>query len=73
MPLVRTMTGPLKLGRVRPFRTLANARALARAALDDALSHRHPAPGLLHQTDQGSPYGRDDYHAALVRGASLPA
>lgn len=44
-----------------------NDRALALAALDDALVHRHPPAGLLHHTDQGSPYASDDYRAALAR------
>jgi transposase InsO family protein len=44
-----------------------NDRALALAALDDALAHRHPPAGLLHHTDQGSPYASDDYRAALAR------
>ena len=44
-----------------------NDRVLALAALDDALVHRHPPTGLLHHTDQGSPYASDNYCAALAR------
>jgi putative transposase len=44
-----------------------NDRALALAALDRALDHRRPPPGLLHHTDRGSPYASDDYRAALAQ------
>ena len=42
-----------------------NDRALALAALDRALRARHPARGLVHHSDRGSPYASDDYRAAL--------
>ncbi len=34
-----------------------NDRALALAALDQAVSKRHPGAGLVHHTDRGSPLG----------------
>ena len=42
-----------------------NDRALALEALRRALSARHPAGGLVHHSDRGSPYASDDYQAAL--------
>jgi transposase InsO family protein len=42
-----------------------NDRALALAALNEALRTRRPAPGLVHHSDRGSPYASDDYRAAL--------
>ena len=42
-----------------------NDRALALAALDDALRTRRPRAGALHHTDRGSPYASGDYRAAL--------
>jgi putative transposase len=44
-----------------------NDRALALAALDQALQTRHPRPGLVHHTDRGSPYASDDYRTALTQ------
>jgi len=49
-----------------------NDRALAQAALARAVSTRHPRPGLVHHTDQGSPYASADYRAALA-AASMTA
>lgn len=43
-----------------------NDRALAQAALDQALQSRRPQSGLIHHTDRGSPYASDDYRAALA-------
>jgi len=43
----------------------SNDTALARSALDRAVSARHPAHGLLHHSDRGSPYGSRDYIKAL--------
>jgi transposase InsO family protein len=43
-----------------------NDRALAQAALDQALRSRRPQSGLIHHTDRGSPYASDDYRAALA-------
>ncbi len=45
----------------------SNDRALALAALDQAVSKRHPGSGLVHHTDRGSPYASDDYRAALTQ------
>jgi transposase InsO family protein len=45
----------------------SNDTTLALSALQRALDHRRPAPGLLHHSDRGSPYGSDDYVAALKR------
>jgi putative transposase len=42
-----------------------NDTALALAALDAALQHRKPEKGLLHHTDQGSPYASEAYQEAL--------
>jgi putative transposase len=48
-----------------------NDRGLALEALRRALRSRHPAPGLVHHTDRGSPYASDEYRQALVdRGIS---
>ena len=43
----------------------SNDTTLALAALDRALRLRKPAPGLIHHSDRGSPYGSDDYIARL--------
>jgi putative transposase len=40
-------------------------RKLAIAALEDALSRRCPAPGLLHHSDRGCQYASDDYQKLL--------
>ena len=42
-----------------------NDRNLALAALYAALKRRCPARGLLHHTDQGSPYASEDYQRVL--------
>lgn len=42
-----------------------NDRNLALAALRMALRRRCPGPGLLHHTDQGSPYASEDYQRVL--------
>lgn len=44
-----------------------NDRKLALAALDQGLRRRRPATGLLHHTDQGSPYASAEYQAALEK------
>ena len=44
-----------------------NDRKLAIRALDQALRRRRPDAGLLHHTDQGSPYASEDYQAAMER------
>lgn len=43
----------------------SNDTKLALAALGHAIGNRQPAPGLIHHSDRGSPYGSDDYIAAL--------
>ena len=42
-----------------------NDRHLAIRALDAALKRRCPDSGLLHHSDQGSPYASEDYRAIL--------
>lgn len=44
----------------------ANDTLLALAALDAAVAARHPAAGLVHHSDRGSPYASADYRAALT-------
>lgn len=43
-----------------------NDRRLALRALDMAVRRRTPADGLLHHTDQGSPYASEDYQKRLA-------
>jgi putative transposase len=50
-----------------------NDRALALEALRRALSARHPAAGLVHHSDRGSPYASDDYQAALSERGLVPS
>jgi transposase InsO family protein len=42
-----------------------NDRNLVAKALDMALRRRCPDAGLLHHSDQGSPYASEDYRKAL--------
>jgi transposase InsO family protein len=42
-----------------------NDRRLAIRALQQAVRERRPSVGLLHHTDQGSPYASEDYQQAL--------
>mgnify|MGYP001231286972 CR=1 FL=1 len=49
----------------------SNDTALALAALERAVENRQPPPGLLHHSDRGSPYGSDNYIAALERIGAL--
>ena len=42
-----------------------NDRNLASSALRMALKRRCPGPGLVHHTDQGSPYASEDYQRLL--------
>jgi putative transposase len=42
-----------------------NDRHLAMKALEMAIKRRCPGAGLLHHTDQGSPYASDDYQRVL--------
>ena len=44
-----------------------NDRRLALRALDMAVRRRRPEPGLVHHTDQGSPYASEDYQEVLDR------
>jgi putative transposase len=44
-----------------------NDRALALAALEQAIRQRRPRPGLVQHTDRGSPYASDDYRAVLAQ------
>lgn len=42
-----------------------NDRKLVLSALEMALKRRCPSPGLVHHTDQGSPYASEDYQRVL--------
>src|SRR4051812_441584 len=44
----------------------SNDRQLALRALEQALRRRCPDGGLLHHTDQGSPYASEDYQRVLA-------
>src|SRR4051794_34439961 len=44
----------------------SNDRPLALRALEQALRRRCPDAGLLHHTDQGSPYASEDYQRVLA-------
>lgn len=44
----------------------SNDRYLALRALNAALQRRRPGTGLLHHTDQGSPYASEDYQRVLA-------
>jgi len=48
-----------------------NDRFLVLGALNSALERRQPAPGLLHHSDQGSPYAAYEYQAALARAGAV--
>lgn len=43
-----------------------NDTELALAALDDAVSLRNPAPGLIHHSDRGSTYASHEYRERLA-------
>ena len=43
-----------------------NDRHLVIRALQMALKRRRPATGMLHHSDQGSPYASEDYQAVLM-------
>jgi len=45
--------------------TESNDTHLALAAFNNAINSRRPTGSLLHHSDRGSPYGSDDYIAAL--------
>ena len=42
-----------------------NDTSLALAALQAAVRHRRPPPGLIHHSDRGSPYASDEYTKCL--------
>jgi len=46
---------------------------VATAALQMALRHRHPPPGLLHHSDQGIQYASADYQAILAAHHVVPS
>jgi putative transposase len=48
-----------------------NDRALALAALEQALCERGPAPGLIHHTDRGSPYASEAYRSTLAKAGII--
>jgi len=48
-------------------------QALARSALDMAIAHRCPAPGLVHHTDRGSTYSAAAYRARMQEAGLLPS
>jgi transposase InsO family protein len=50
-----------------------NDRWLVLRALEAAVRRRRPAAGLVHHTDQGSPYGSRDYQMALEQHGLRPS
>ena len=46
-------------------------RQLVLDALQMAIAHRKPLPGLLHHTDRGSQYASTDYQRALATGGAI--
>jgi putative transposase len=50
-----------------------NDRFLALDAVRMAVAQRRPSPGLVHHSDQGSPYASDDYRAELKRFGIVPS
>jgi len=46
---------------------------LVLGALNMAIEHRSPQPGLIHHTDQGSTYTSSLYHAALHEIGAIPS
>jgi putative transposase len=47
--------------------------SLPRAALEQALWHRKPRPGLIHHSDRGVQYASAEYQAVLERHAIRPS
>jgi len=47
------------------------ATTLPLAALDMALSHRRPPPGLLHHSDRGVQYASQTYRQALAQAGAV--
>ena len=50
-----------------------NDEALTLAALNMALEHRSPRPGLIHHTDQGGLYRTGNYRRAMQSASILPS
>ncbi len=50
-----------------------NDEALALGALDMAITHRRPRPGLIHHTDQGGLYRSRGYRARMSSVGILPS
>jgi transposase InsO family protein len=48
-------------------------QSLTHHALQMALLHRHPVPGLLHHSDRGVQYAATDYHELLTTHALIPS
>ena len=52
-------------------RTLATR--LAKAALEQAIAERQPAPGLVHHSDRGVQYASDEYMKVLEQHQMIPS
>jgi putative transposase len=52
-------------------RTLASR--LAQAALEQAITTRRPAPGLVHHSDRGVQYASEEYVAVLEKHGMIPS
>ena len=52
-------------------RTLASR--LPRAALEQAIAKRQPAPGLVHHSDRGVQYASEEYGAMLEKRGMIPS
>lgn len=50
-----------------------NDTSLALAALQGAVRHRRPPPGLIHHSDRGSPYASDEYTKCLSALGMVPS
>jgi transposase InsO family protein len=50
-----------------------NDTQLVKAALDEALQRRGPAPGLMHHSDQGSTYTSEAYQQVLADRGVVPS
>jgi len=50
-----------------------NDTLLTKDALDMAIAHRSPEPGLIHHTDQGQTYAAIEYRKELDRCGMLPS
>ena len=58
--------GKLYVAAVLDLYSAINDRHLVIKALQMALQRRRPAGGVLHHSDQGSPYASEDYQAVLT-------